>query len=167
MRDTSLVFIRRKDGAILLARKRRGMGVSKWNGFGGKIEKGETMRECAIRELYEESHLKGRPEDLEEAARIYFEEEEHPEWNHWGFIYFLSRWEGTPYSSEEMVEPGWFFPKDFPYHEMWKADQKWIPLIVAGKKIKGRIIFKSDGDTVAKASFCEVDHFDDMDEKAD
>lgn len=165
MRDTSLVFIQRKDGAFLLARKRRGLGVSKWNGFGGKIEKGETMKECAIRELREESHLEGNPDDLEERGRIYFEEEGHPEWNHWGFIYILSQWKGTPYSSEEMIEPKWFFPREFPYEDMWKADKIWIPMVIEGKKIKGRIVFKADGDTVASAQFEEVHHFDDLDEK--
>ena len=49
MRDTSLVFPVASDGRILLGRKRRGMGYGKWNGFGGKIEAGETMRECAAR----------------------------------------------------------------------------------------------------------------------
>ena len=49
MRDTSLVYPVGQDGRILLGRKRRGMGFGKWNGFGGKIEAGETMRECAAR----------------------------------------------------------------------------------------------------------------------
>jgi len=49
MRDTSLVYPVGQDGRILLGRKKRGMGFGKWNGFGGKIEAGETMREkrCA------------------------------------------------------------------------------------------------------------------------
>ena len=55
MRDTSLVYPIRKDGRILLGHKRRGMGAGKWNGFGGKREDGETMRECAARELFEEA----------------------------------------------------------------------------------------------------------------
>ena len=64
MRDTSLVFPVAPDGRILLGRKRRGMGYGKWNGFGGKIEAGETMRECAARELFEECGLTARPERL-------------------------------------------------------------------------------------------------------
>ena len=39
---------------ILLGMKLRGFGVGKWNGFGGKIEKGETIDEGAIREVKEE-----------------------------------------------------------------------------------------------------------------
>ena len=38
MRDTSLVYLLDGAGRVLLGRKRRGMGVGKWNGFGGKIE---------------------------------------------------------------------------------------------------------------------------------
>lgn len=39
----------RNNGSILLGMKKRGFGVGKWNGFGGKIQNGETMLECAKR----------------------------------------------------------------------------------------------------------------------
>ena len=44
MRDTTLCFPVNTAGDILLGRKKRGFGVTKWNGFGGKIETGETFR---------------------------------------------------------------------------------------------------------------------------
>ena len=72
MRDTSLVYPVRKDGRILLGHKRRGMGAGKWNGFGGKREDGETMRECAARELFEESGLIADPKAFEAAGRFIF-----------------------------------------------------------------------------------------------
>ncbi len=72
MRATSLVFPIYADGKVLLGRKKRGMGFGKWNGFGGKIEDGETMRECAVRELYEECGISAAVEDLEFVADIYF-----------------------------------------------------------------------------------------------
>mgnify|MGYP001082927151 CR=1 FL=1 len=34
---------------ILLGMKKRGFGMNKWNGFGGKIEQGETLLEAAAR----------------------------------------------------------------------------------------------------------------------
>lgn len=55
MRPTTLCFPVRPDGKVLLGRKKRGFGVSKWNGFGGKIEAGETFLQCAVRELREET----------------------------------------------------------------------------------------------------------------
>lgn len=72
MRDTSLVYPVRKDGRILLGHKRRGMGAGKWNGFGGKREDGETMRECAARELFEESGLIADPKALRSAGGFIF-----------------------------------------------------------------------------------------------
>jgi len=39
--------------------KKRGFGVGKWNGFGGKVENGETVFDGAMRELQEECSIPG------------------------------------------------------------------------------------------------------------
>ena len=39
---------------MLLGLKKRGFGKDLWNGFGGKVEKNETITEGALRELKEE-----------------------------------------------------------------------------------------------------------------
>lgn len=44
----SLVFIR-KASDILLGLKKRGFGKGKWNGFGGKVESGESILQGAMR----------------------------------------------------------------------------------------------------------------------
>lgn len=44
----SLVFIR-KSTEILLGLKKRGFRKDKWNGFGGKIEPGESILHGAMR----------------------------------------------------------------------------------------------------------------------
>lgn len=38
-----------KESQILLGLKKRGFGVGKWNGFGGKIEAVETVMHAAAR----------------------------------------------------------------------------------------------------------------------
>ena len=54
----SVVFVRDlKNKKILLGYKKRGFGMNKWNGLGGKCEPGETIIECAKREATEESGL--------------------------------------------------------------------------------------------------------------
>lgn len=57
-KDYTLVFCRRTcdngEKQVLLGMKKRGFGAGKWNGFGGKIENGETIEEAALRELHEE-----------------------------------------------------------------------------------------------------------------
>ena len=42
---------------LLLGLKKRGFGQGKWNGFGGKLDEGETPRQAAIREMKEESDV--------------------------------------------------------------------------------------------------------------
>lgn len=152
VRATSLVFPIYADGKVLLGRKKRGMGFGKWNGFGGKIEDGETMRECAVRELYEECGISAAAEDLAFVADIYFDQPSDRSWSHPGAIYFLRKWKGTFTPSDEM-EPRVFSLEDFPYDEMWQADKIWLPMIFSGRTVKGLITFDSDGSTVLSYSF--------------
>ena len=46
----TLVFLR-AGKQVLLGMKKRGFGVGKWNGFGGKLEPGESFAEGAVREV--------------------------------------------------------------------------------------------------------------------
>lgn len=147
MRDTTLCFPVDGKGRILLGRKKRGFGFSKWNGFGGKIEPGETYRQCALRELWEETGLSGKEEDLELVGYLDFRFPAAPELDHIGYVYFIRRYEGDIMETEEM-KPQWFSLSSLPYEEMWKGDKTWIPLILQGKKIRGTIVFADDNDAV-------------------
>ena len=44
----TLIFVR-NGSEVLLGLKKRGFGVGKWNGFGGKVEPGETISQGAKR----------------------------------------------------------------------------------------------------------------------
>lgn len=44
----------------------------KWNGLGGKLELGESMLECAVREFHEEAHCKTKPEQWTWLGELYF-----------------------------------------------------------------------------------------------
>lgn len=151
MRDTSLVYPMR-DGKFLLGRKKRGMGFGKWNGFGGKIEDGETMRECAARELFEESGLLAKPKSFILAADLYFHQSSDPRWSHAGIVYLAPDFEGIVKETDEM-QPRWFTKETLPYDNMWMADKVWLPLVLAGEKIRGIIYFDSDGETVYDYDF--------------
>ena len=47
----TLVFLR-KEGEVLLGYKKHGFGSGKWNGFGGKVEPGESVAEGAARKVF-------------------------------------------------------------------------------------------------------------------
>ena len=51
----TLVFVRKNDQVLLGQRKRGHINMrGKWNGFGGKVEKGEEILDAAVREVREE-----------------------------------------------------------------------------------------------------------------
>ena len=53
MKQTNICFLI-KDHQVLLGMKKRGFGVGKWNGFGGKLKEGEDVKAALAREIKEE-----------------------------------------------------------------------------------------------------------------
>jgi mutator protein MutT len=138
----NLVFlVKEEDGAvarICLAMKKRGFGVGRWNGVGGKAEAGETAEESARRETHEEIGVElGK---IKKAASLDFSFSCKPEWDQTVTVYLASSWRGEPVESEEM-HPQWFGVADIPYGEMWPDDRFWLPSVLSGKSVKAEFVF--------------------------
>ncbi len=129
-----------KDDEILLAMKKRGFGAGRWNGFGGKIKKGESIEKSAIREVKEESGIKAKK--LEKKGIIEFEFNKDPEILE-VHIFNITDYYGDPQETEEM-KPQWFPIKGIPYNQMWPDDQYWIPIFLEGKYFKGKFLFENN-----------------------
>ena len=141
MRLGTLCFLL-KENEILLAMKKRGFGIGKWNGLGGKVHDGETIEQAAIRELEEEVGVTGKIENLDNVALLKFRSA-NPELNWDVHTFFLKTWEGEPRETEEM-DPRWFTFDRIPYDAMWADDRHWLPLILAGRKIEGKFVFEEN-----------------------
>lgn len=136
---TTLVFLF-QESKILLGYKKRGFGCQNWNGFGGKIIKGETVREAACRELEEECGLQAKEKDLKRFGVLYFEFE--------GENLFIEvnafktkNFKGTITETEEM-KPQWFPISEIPYNNMWPDDRIWFPYMLNNKSFWAKFIFK-------------------------
>uniref|UniRef100_A0A2L2Y921 Oxidized purine nucleoside triphosphate hydrolase n=2 Tax=Parasteatoda tepidariorum TaxID=114398 RepID=A0A2L2Y921_PARTP len=151
---SSLVLIR-KHGLILLGMKKRGFGLGKWNGFGGKLENGESMLECAKRELQEEAGITA--ENLQKVGYLKFEFVEDPLIMH-VHVYTSSSYQGEPRESDEML-PTWFPENEVPFHKMWADDKFWFPLFFKGAKFKGYFRFL-DIETIIEQKLEEVSSLD-------
>lgn len=59
MKETTLCYIEQNDSYLMLLRNKKkiDMNKGKWIGVGGKLEIGETIEECLLREVYEETGL--------------------------------------------------------------------------------------------------------------
>ena len=118
--------------------KKRGFGAGRWNGFGGKVEQGESIEEAAKREISEEAGIKVSV--LEKFGELDFEftgQEEILNVN----IFKAEGFEGEPVEGEEM-KPQWFASEEIPYNQMWPDDKYWLPLFLDGKKFEGKFVFE-------------------------
>lgn len=143
LRQATLVILRKMVGEqtqICLAEKKRGFGVGKWNGIGGKVEKGETIIQAAIRETLEEIKVQIEPNDLEQVATINFIFEHQPEWNQQVHIFFADKWQGEPQETDEM-RPEWFSLEEIPFDLMWADEKFWLPRILRGEKLNAEFAF--------------------------
>lgn len=122
---------------ILLGMKKRGFGAGQWNGFGGKLNEGESMHDAALREIQEEVGI--TPQDLDERGVLTFEFEQDPKVLE-VHIFSVTKFSGEPVETEEM-KPQWFDTDKIPFEQMWSDDQYWLPLFLQGKKFKGTFLF--------------------------
>ena len=148
MQNTTLLFLVKKDPSsgrvseVCLAMKKRGFGVGRWNGTGGKLLEGESIEQAVIRETGEEIGV--APRVMEKAALLSFSFPEKPEWNQLTHVFVCTEWEGEPSESEEM-RPEWFAAEQLPFESMWPDDPLWLPLVLDGKMVKGTFSFSNDG----------------------
>ncbi|XP_068082005.1 oxidized purine nucleoside triphosphate hydrolase isoform X2 [Anabrus simplex] len=138
----TLVMIR-KDGNILLGLKKRGFGVGKWNGFGGKLHDGETITEAAERELEEECGLRCKGLNPVGILRFEFENEPLIMCVH---VFTTSDFTGDLKETDEMA-PKWFCETDIPYQEMWPDDKFWLPVLLKGECFEGYFLYRGE-DTI-------------------
>ena len=128
-----------QDGKILLIRKKRGLGAGKINGPGGRLEPGETSLECAIREVQEELCI--TPTGMQHQGECLFQFVDG--YSIHAHVYSATGYQGTPGETDEAI-PLWFQVNQIPYEEMWEDDQYWLPLLLAGKRFRGRYLFDGE-----------------------
>lgn len=143
-----------KENTICLALKKRGFGEGYWNGFGGKLEEGETISEGIVREITEESGVHVTESDLEKVAinEFFFKDGKHLEVH----IFFIRNWTGEPNETEEM-RPQWFLYTEIPYENMWADDIHWLPRALAGEKLRGEVWFMEDGRSIEKMEWSPLE----------
>ena len=125
--ETTLLYLL-KGNQILLAMKKRGFGVGKYNGIGGKLEPGETVEQAMVRETQEEICV--TPTKYQKHGVLLFDmyyKGEHVLEN--VHIFTATEFDGEPRETEEM-RPSWFALNQVPMDQMHPTDRKWLPWVL-------------------------------------
>jgi len=127
-----------------LGYKKEGLGIGRYNGFGGKVETGESIEAAAQREVFEEANLTIK--NLFKVGVLEFS------WNNKNDALEVHIFKSTDFSgkieeSEEM-RPEWFSMDKVPYKKMWSSDTYWWPLVLQNKKFVGNFIFDKNDQVI-------------------
>ncbi|KAI5063660.1 hypothetical protein GOP47_0022207 [Adiantum capillus-veneris] len=124
-------------GQVLLGLKKRGFGEGYYNGFGGKVEVGETIEGAARRELQEEAGIVAGSILKQGVLTFHFDDKPQPWEVH---VFNILDYSGEPCETDEM-SPQWFSHGEIPFDKMWKDDEIWYPHFLAGDLFKGEFYF--------------------------
>lgn len=142
-----------RDDKVLLGFKEKGFGAQRWNGFGGKVEPGESIEQCLVREFTEESGL-GITKFEKRAVHEYVAQRNPGEILE-VHTFLVQDWEGDTQETEDFRTARWFLFADIPYDHMWPDDRLWLPQFLEGKCLKTTFFF-GENDAVLKYEVSEV-----------
>lgn len=148
LRNSTLVFLKRgisDQEEICLAMKKRGFGVGRWNGVGGKVHDQESLEDAAKRETQEEIGVQIK--ELEKVAELSFFFPHRPDWDQLVHVYFCHSWSGEIMESEEM-RPQWFLVSQIPFENMWSDDILWLPRLLSGKLLRASFTFGEQDEVI-------------------
>ena len=114
----SYVFLHRADQVLLQLRQNTGYMDGRWvAGAAGHVEPGETVQDCAVREVQEELGVVVEPASLIPVTVMHRTDgteswlEQRVDW-----FFLAERWDGEPYPREprKCAQVGWFELTDLP-----------------------------------------------------
>ncbi|MDB5244382.1 MAG: ADP-ribose pyrophosphatase [Parcubacteria group bacterium] len=140
MKIATLGIITNDKNELLLGEKKRGeIGTGVLSGPGGKLELGETLAECLIRETREELEIELDPSSLELVAIIDFYAEDEIDFRvHTYRAAFLS---GELHETADMI-PGWYPINDSTFERTYESDRHWLPRAARGDKFRANVYYK-------------------------
>lgn len=99
----------------------------KYNGLGGKLDRGEDIVAGMRREIREEAGIEA--EELALRGTISWPGFGKGGEDWFGFIFRVDRWSGTPFAGNHEGALEWTPLARLPELNMWESDRLWLPMV--------------------------------------
>lgn len=145
MKETTLCYIE-NDGCYLMmhrTKKKNDENSGKWIGIGGKLEKGETPTECAIREIYEETGLSVT--ELCYRGKVMFKSDIYED----ELMQLFTA--GSKSRDVKVCDEGelaWIKKDDIMSLNLWEGDKVFLKRLIDGDNNFFEILLRYEGDTL-------------------
>lgn len=128
-----------RDGKLLLGEKKKGeIGTGVLSGPGGKLDPGESLTQCLVRETREELGIELDGNALEEVAIIDFYAAGQLDFR--VHVFRTDLFTGELTETEDMV-PGWYSLDALPFDRMYEGDRHWMARAVRGEKFMADVFY--------------------------
>lgn len=127
----TLGYVLSPDGqqVLMVHRNKRpdDLHYGKYNGLGGKLDRGESVTDCMKREMLEESGLEATELRLRGTISWPGFGKGGADW--FGFIFRVEGWTGTPHSGNHEGTLEWVDRTRLLELPMWESDRLFLPMV--------------------------------------
>ena len=137
----TLCYIKHNGRTLMVYRNKKANDIheGKWNGLGGKFERGETPEECVIREIREESGLSIQNPKL--CGLLMFP-------NFMGNDWYVFVFTANGFTEELIDSPEgkleWIPDEKIRELNLWQSDHIFMPWLQAGKFFSAKFEYEGD-----------------------
>lgn len=101
--------------------------LGKYNGLGGKMQKGEDIATCMTREIREEAGIEVKTMSLRGTINWTNFGPKGEDWL--GFIFLITEYSGIPFEKNEEGPLAWVNLDELFTLPMWEGDRHFLPLV--------------------------------------
>ena len=140
MKISTLCYIKKNNQTLMLHRikKKNDIHKNKWNGLGGKLERGESPEECVKREVFEESGLIIESPNLH-GVITFPKFDGIDDWI--VFVYTANNFEGNLIDCDE-GKLDWVSDDQLLKLNLWEGDKIFIPWLTQDKFFSAKFIYE-------------------------
>lgn len=155
MKTATLALVCDGDEVLLAEKKKGEIGTGILSGPGGKLDPGESLIECVIRETKEEWNIELHPEGLEQVAHIIFFAAGEPDFD--VHIYKATRFSGDFSETADAKIPERFAFTALPLERMFEGDRHWFARALSGEPFTANVYYKERAKEFDRIDFLAPD----------